>query len=120
MLDLVASAEDKAEDQENKVEAKVNTYADVNKNVYSFPSPISACCFLPGGQHLVCGASDGTLLLLDHSTGLQLHSVRTHQRRITSFNFSQQARLLAVGDERGFVSVWDLADGCFTMVQLCK
>ena len=106
MLDLVASAEDK--------------YKNVSKNVHSFPHPISACCFLPGGQHLVCGASDGTLLLLDHSTGLQLHSVRAHQCRITSFSFSQQARLLAVGDECGFVSVWDLADGCFTMVQLCK
>jgi WD40 repeat protein len=114
VLDLKAIAENKVDDSVQTIK-----YTDIS-NVYSFPHPISACCFLPGGQHLVCGDSDGTILLLDHSTGLQLHSVRTHQRRITSCSFSQQARLLAVGDERGFVSVWDLADGRFTMVQLCK
>jgi hypothetical protein len=112
VLDLAAIADSEADDN----------YQTINKHVCRFPSSISACCFLPSGQHLVCGAQDGTMLLLDHGTGLQLHSVRVHQRPITSlsFSFSQQAQLLAVGDERGFVSVWDLADGFFEMVQLCK
>jgi hypothetical protein len=110
VLDLAAIAESKFEGK----------YDNISKNRYTFLSSISASCFLPGGQHLVCGTQDGTILLLDHQTGLQLHSVRVHKRRITSFSCSQQAGLLAVGDECGFVSVWDLADGCFTMVQLCR
>ena len=88
--------------------------------VHQFPFRISACRFLPGGQHLVCGGRDGPLLLLDLTTGLQLHRVDVHRSCITSMSFSQQAQLLAAGDELGLVSAWDLSGQSFSMVQLCR
>jgi WD40 repeat protein len=93
---------------------------DAAINVYRVPCTITACCFLPGGQHLVCGGRNGALLLIDHARGMQLHRVDVHRSCITSCRFSQQSRLLAVGDQRGFISTWDLEDGGFKMAQLCK
>ncbi len=84
------------------------------------PFSVSACCFLPGGHNLACGGSGGELLLLDHARGIQLHRVHVHRSCITACRFSEQAQLLAVGDERGVISVWDLAGDSFKMVQLCR
>jgi WD40 repeat protein len=71
----------------------------------------SCCAFSPDGRRAVCGGLDGSLQLVEMSSGRQLASVDGDGSRIQSIAFGPDGRLAATGGSDGTIRLWDLILG---------
>ena len=76
------------------------------RRVLKFPSWVVGIAFMPNGQ-LVAGCSDGTVRLLNSSTGAIERTINT-ENEIVSLTVSADGRYLATGLP---IKLWDLASG---------
>ncbi|KAL7278427.1 hypothetical protein ACG7TL_007424 [Trametes sanguinea] len=72
---------------------------------------ISALAFSPDGAHVVCGAGDGSVRLLNANTGAQLQKFEGHTTWIGQVAFSPTGMEVMTGSADGTVRVWDVAVG---------
>ncbi len=75
------------------------------------PCKVTAVQHTPDGQLLVYGCEDGSLVLWDPASCLQLHRFRLHQRSVRCCSFSGDGELLVAGDASGLVSCWNAKQG---------
>lgn len=79
------------------------------------PSTTKALAISPDGLKLAAGKGDGEVLLIDLSNTdyVQTKVVFTKKKSkkinpINSLHFNHKGNLLAIGDEQGYVTIWDL------------
>ncbi|OSC98368.1 WD40 repeat-like protein [Trametes coccinea BRFM310] len=72
---------------------------------------VSALAFSPDGAHVVYGAGDGSVRLLNAHTGAQLQRFEGHTTWIGHVAFSPTGMEVMTGSADGTVRVWDVAIG---------
>jgi WD40 repeat protein len=80
-------------------------------------SPVLSVQYSPDGKRLAAGREDGRILVLDPAGGAILRPLISHTRAVHGLAFSRSlkpggpSQMLASGDEKGNIVVWDLATG---------
>lgn len=65
-------------------------------------------CWSPNGQRLAVGLADGTLRLVETTTGSELKVVQAHKGGILSMAWSPDGHYLATGGEDGNACLWHM------------
>jgi WD40 repeat protein len=73
-----------------------------------FSAGRSAVAFSADGQRFVTGGRDGSAILWDATTGVELRTLREHSGEVTTVAFSMDGRFLLTGADDKAVLVWDL------------
>ena len=71
-------------------------------------SSVATLRFRPQSSQLAIGCEDGSLLLWDACSHLELCQLGLHRTAITCCEFGADSWLLVAGDASGLVSIWDL------------
>ena len=69
---------------------------------------VNAACFHPDGKRLVTVGSDGKVIVTNATTGAVSSQWTVSKSDITTIAISADGKLVAVGDNRGTVSLWDI------------
>lgn len=73
-------------------------------------TPISTCVYHPSGEYFATGSTDGTVKVWSTSGGFCTHNLSGHSAIITCIKFKPDPMrlLLAIGDNSGMISMWEL------------
>jgi WD40 repeat protein/tetratricopeptide (TPR) repeat protein len=72
---------------------------------------INAFGWSKDGSKLAAGADDGTIYIVDGSTGNLLKTLLGHEKKVTCLRFSMDGVRLLSGSDDGTVKLWDVATG---------
>jgi WD40 repeat protein/serine/threonine protein kinase len=71
--------------------------------------PAYSIAFSPDGRQIASGNSEGTIQLIEASTGRDVASLKGHDKIIGALTFSPDGRLIASGGYDTTVKLWDVA-----------
>ena len=74
--------------------------------------PIVAASFSPlSSSRLATGSGDRTARIFDCDTGTPIHTLKGHPSNVTIVSWSPDGTMLATGDDRGEIRLWDPQTG---------
>lgn len=68
-------------------------------------------CYSPDGRHVAVGQQDGTVTLLDATTGVTVHSMAGHVKCVRGLAFTPDSRTLLTASDDAYVNMYDVATG---------
>jgi WD40 repeat protein len=75
-------------------------------------TPFASFLWSPDGKHVAAGARDGTVVIYDAAKRRIARTLDTHRRSTAnSLAWSPDSARIAIGDDRGRISVWSFPDG---------